>query len=82
MSTGRKNLPPTPNSQSWAIVILLTIILATLYFNKMGTIISISEHRFETMMLKDEVQEVVLVINKDLVEITLARSIQAGALQK
>ena len=71
MSTGRKNLPPTPNSQSWAIVILLTIILAILYFNKMSTIISISEHRFETMMLKDEVQEVVLVINKDLVEITL-----------
>jgi len=71
MSTGRKNLPPTPNSQSWAIIILLTIILTTIYFNKIDAMISISEHRFETMMLKDEVQEVVLIVNKDLVEITL-----------
>ncbi len=71
MSTSRKNLPPTPNSQSWAIIILLTIILTTIYFNKMDAMISISEHRFETMMLKDEVQKVVLLINKDLVQVTL-----------
>ena len=71
MSTGRKNLPSTPNSQSWAIILLLTIILATIYFNKMSTIISISEHRFETMMLQDEVKEVVLIVNEDLVEVTI-----------
>ena len=71
MSTGRKNLPPTPNSQSWVIIVLLTVILITIYFNKMNTIISISERRFETMMLKNEVKEVVLIVNKDLVEVTL-----------
>jgi AFG3 family protein len=71
MSTSRKNFTPTPNSQSWAIGILLTIILTTIYFNKMNTVISISEHRFETMMLQGAVQEVVLIVNKDLVEITL-----------
>ena len=71
MSTGRKNLPPIPNSQSWVIIVLLTVILATIYFNKMNTIISISERRFETMMLKNEVKEVVLIVNKDLVEVTL-----------
>jgi AFG3 family protein len=71
MNTGRKNLPSTPNSQSWAIGVLLTIILTTIYFSKMDTIIPISEHRFETMMLKDEVKEVLLIVNEDLVEVTL-----------
>jgi len=71
MTTGRKNLPSTPNSQSWAIIILLTIILTTIYFNKMSPVISISEHRFGTMMLKEEVKEVVLIVNEDLVEVML-----------
>jgi AFG3 family protein len=64
-------LSPTPNSQAWAIIILLTIILATIYLNRMNTVISISERRFEAMMLKGEIKEVVLIVNKDLVEITL-----------
>jgi AFG3 family protein len=71
MSTSRKNLSPKPNAQSWAIVILLMIILTTLYVNKMNIMISISEHKLETMMLKDEVNKVVLVINKNLVEVTI-----------
>jgi AFG3 family protein len=71
MSTSRKTLSPTPNSQAWAIIILLTIILATIYLNRMNTVISISERRFEAMMLKGEIKEVVLIVNKDLVEITL-----------
>jgi len=71
MTPSRKNLPPTPNSQSWAIIILLTIILTTIYFNKKNTVIYISEHRFETMMLQGEVKEVVLIVNEDLVEIAL-----------
>jgi AFG3 family protein len=71
MSTSRKTLSPTPNSQAWAIIILLTIILATIYLNRINTVISISERRFETMMLKGEIKEVVLIVNKDLVEITL-----------
>lgn len=64
-------MSPTPNSQAWAIIILLTIILATIYLNRMNTVISISERRFEAMMLKGEIKEVVLIVNKDLVEITL-----------
>jgi AFG3 family protein len=71
MNTGRKNLPSTPNFQSWAIGVLLAIILTTLYFSKMHTVIPISEHRFETMMLKGEVKEVSLIVNEDLVEVTL-----------
>jgi AFG3 family protein len=71
MSTSRKTLSPTPNSQAWAIIILLTIILATIYLNRINTVISISERRFEAMMLKGEIKEVVLIVNKDLVEITL-----------
>ena len=71
MSTGRKNLPTRPNSQSWAIITLLIVILGTLYFNRMNATISISEHRFKGMMLNDEVKEVTLVTNKNLVEVTL-----------
>jgi AFG3 family protein len=71
MNTGRKNLPSTPNSQSWAIGVLLAIILTTIYFSRMNTVIPISEHRFETMMLKGEVKEVSLIVNEDLVEVTL-----------
>lgn len=43
----------------------------------MNTVISISEHRFETMMLQGAVQEVVLIVNKDLVEITLKPEVLA-----
>ena len=71
MSTGRKNLPPKPNTQSWVIITLLTIILGAIYFNRMPTNIPISEHKFETMLLNDEVKKVVLLINKNLVEVTL-----------
>lgn len=77
MSTGIKNLPPKPNTQSWAIIILLTIIFATIYFNKIHAIISISERRFETMMLQEEVEKVVLIVNKDLVEVTLKPEVLA-----
>ena len=71
MSVGRKNLPPRPNAQSWAIITLLVIIVGTIYFHKMNATIPISEHRFETMLLNDEVKEVVLLVNKNLVEVTL-----------
>mmetsp|Transcript_17044 Transcript_17044/g.39388 ORF Transcript_17044/g.39388 Transcript_17044/m.39388 type:complete len:632 (-) Transcript_17044:1245-3140(-) len=71
MSTGRKNLPSTPSSQSWVIIVLLTIISVIIYFSRMNTVIPISEYRFETMMHNDEVKEVVLIVNKDLVEVTL-----------
>ena len=77
MSPGRKNLPATPNSQSWVIIGLLIIILTTIYLNRMHASITISEHRFETMMLKDEVKEVVLIVNKDLVEVILKPEILA-----
>ena len=71
MSTSRKNLPSTPNFQSWGIMMLLTVILSTLYLSGMYTTIPISEHRFETMMLHDEVREVVLIVNRNLVEVSV-----------
>ncbi len=71
MSTRKKNLPPKPNSQSWTIVTLLAIILGIVYFNNMKGNISISKHRFETMLLNGDVKEIVLLVNKNLVEVTL-----------
>lgn len=71
MSKISRKLTPKPNSQSWAIITLLIVILGTIYFNRMNSTISISEHRFETMILNDEVKEVALITNKNLVEVTL-----------
>lgn len=71
MSEGKKKLPSKSNSQSWAIITLLVIILGTIYLQRMNTTIPISEHRFETMMLKDEIKEVVLIVNRNIVEVTL-----------
>ncbi len=71
MNKGRKNLPQRPSSQSWAIIILLTFIIGTFYFDKVSSTVAISEHRFEQMMLNDEVQEVVLVVNKNIIEVKL-----------
>ncbi|MEL7062644.1 MAG: ATP-dependent zinc metalloprotease FtsH [Bacteroidota bacterium] len=71
MNTGNKNLPSRPDAQSWTIIALLMVIIGTIYFNKMSTSIAISEHRFETMMRQNEVKEVILVVNKNLVEVTL-----------
>ncbi len=77
MSTGRKNLPPTPNTQSWVIMILLTIILGTLYLSRTSSTIPISEHRFETMLLRGEVQEVVLIVNRNIVEVKVKPEVLA-----
>jgi len=69
MSTNRKKLTPRPNTQPWVVMALLTIILGILYRNEAYVTIPISEHRFERMMLKNEVQNVTLIVNRNLVEI-------------
>lgn len=68
MSTGRKKSPPAPSSQVWAIVVLLTLVLIAFYVSGKGVRISISERRFERMMVQKELREVRLVINKGVVE--------------
>lgn len=71
MATGRRNLSTTPNAQSWAIIVLVMAVLSLVYAVRMYDVIPISERRFETMMLQEEVEEVVLVLNDNLVRVIL-----------
>ncbi len=65
------NKPPQRSGyQFWLIVSLIMIIIAVVYFSKMNSAISISRKSFEEMLSKKHVKDVVIV-NRDLVEITL-----------
>lgn len=59
------------NSQQLIIVLLVAVALTTMYLNKSSAVITISEHRFEQMFINDEVEEVSLLINKNIVEVKL-----------
>jgi AFG3 family protein len=63
--------PQKPNYQVWIIVTLLVLIFGITYFNKSTSTISINQKRFEEMMLRNDVKEVVLVSNQSAVEVTL-----------
>lgn len=55
---------------------LFTITLGMLYLNRMNITIPISEHRFETMFLNDEVKEVILIVNRNLVEVKIKSEVK------
>lgn len=77
MKKGRKTFPtrrelPSPRqAPSWVIAALLAILLGSLYLQQHINTVTISEHKFEQMMLRGDVQEVVLIINKNKVEAKL-----------
>jgi len=53
------------------IPILLIVIFVVTYFNKSSSTITITPHRFEEMMLSNDISKVVLIVNQRYVEITL-----------
>ncbi len=72
----KKNLipnktPSKPNYQIWIIVALLLLVFGVTYFNKAGATKEIKQNRFEEMYLSHDVEKVMLVINENIVEITL-----------
>lgn len=69
--------PGRNNYQMWVIIVLLASIFAFTYFSKSNNAIPISERRFEQMVLSNDVERVVLIKNKDEVEVYL----KADALQ-
>jgi len=69
--------PQKPNYQIWIIVTLLAVILGVTYLNKSSSMVTIDPHRFEEMLLSNDVKKVVLIKNQQYVEITL----KAEALQ-
>ena len=72
----KKNLipnkaPSKPNYQIWIIVALLLLVFGVTYFNKAGATKEIKQDAFEDMYLSHDVKKVVLVINENIVEVTL-----------
>jgi cell division protease FtsH len=71
MNIGKPQLPKKPKSQAWSIILLLLVIMGIFYISRSRSIISISERRFEAMMLNKDIKEVILVTNQHIVEVTL-----------
>lgn len=71
MKLGNNPLPQKSKSQVWSIVTLLIVLASIFYLNRTRSTISISEHRFEAMMLSKDVKQVILITNQNLVEVTL-----------
>ena len=67
----RSKLQKTLRSQIVSILTLFFLLLSLFYVNTMQGSIPISERRFEKMMLDQDVEQVTLIINQNLVEITL-----------
>lgn len=63
--------PGRNNYQMWVIVLVISSIIGFTYFSNNSAAIKISDRRFEEMVLSNDVQRVVLIKNKDLVEVTL-----------
>lgn len=63
--------PNKPNYQLFIIVALITIVFGFTYFSKSNAAVTISQKRFEQMVLANDVKKVVLIKNKDEVQVTL-----------
>ena len=62
---------PRGNYQIWIILIVIATIFGFTYFSKSSSTVTISKNKFEQMLLSNDVKKVVLIKNKDLVEVTL-----------
>jgi len=70
----KKNIMGDPNRgnyQIWIISALLAAIMGFTYFSRSNAAFTITERRFEEMLLSNDVEKVILIKNKDLVEVTL-----------
>lgn len=72
--TNKNLLPKTPqkpNYQIWIILTLFILVVVITYFNKSNTMIPITKHRFEKMLLAGDVKKVVVITNQNEVEVSL-----------
>ena len=73
-NSNKKNVikpPPKNNYQVWIIASLVALIVGISYFTNNTETIKIDQGRFEQMVLDNDVKEIVLIKNKEKVEITL-----------
>ncbi|MDH3711335.1 MAG: ATP-dependent zinc metalloprotease FtsH [Cyclobacteriaceae bacterium] len=73
-NSNKKNIikpPPKNNYQVWIIASLVALIVGISYFTNNTETISIDQARFEQIVMDNDVKEIVLIKNKEKVEITL-----------
>ena len=63
--------PGRGNYQVWVIVILIASVLGFTYLSNSNSAKEITDKQFEEMLLRNDVQFVLLIKNKDMVEVTL-----------
>lgn len=67
----KSNIPSTNVTQSSLIAFLMVVTISLFYLSGLAPKISISERRFETMLRNDAIKEIVLLVNKNQVEVTI-----------
>ncbi|MEM9328641.1 MAG: ATP-dependent metallopeptidase FtsH/Yme1/Tma family protein, partial [Bacteroidota bacterium] len=63
--------PGRSNYQVWVIVVLIASVLGFTYLSNSNSAKEITDKQFEEMLLRNDVQFVLLIKNKDMVEVTL-----------
>ncbi len=63
--------PQKPNYQIWIILILFLLVVVITYINKSNTMMDITKHRFEKMLVAGDVKKVVVISNQKEVEVSL-----------
>ncbi|SFC04741.1 cell division protease FtsH [Flexibacter flexilis DSM 6793] len=75
----KKIIPPTPPNnnrngagfQIWIIAGILVLLLAMMFFNRSSNVEEITKSRFEKMVLRHDVKNVVIYSDEKIVEVTL-----------
>jgi AFG3 family protein len=65
------NKPPRGNYQIWVILASIAVIMGVVYINNSTDLKDIQQSQFEQMLKDGHIRKVVLIKNKDVVEITL-----------
>jgi len=71
--------PQRPNYQIWIILTLFILVVVITYFNKSNTMIDITKHRFEKMLMSGDVDKVVVITNQNEVEVTIREEALSNA---
>ena len=66
--------PQKPNFQLWLIVAAVLVLLGLTWIQQRGSVIDITQKRFEDMYLAGDVEKVVIVRNMNRVDVTLKKT--------
>lgn len=65
------NKPPRGNYQIWVILATIAAIFGVMYISNSGDLKEIQQSQFEQMLRAGDIKKVLLIKNKDIVEVTL-----------